>query len=58
MMTDAGTRVPLIAYWKGVTPEGRVLPDLVDFSDFMPVLADAAGARVFPAGVDTRVEQA
>lgn len=50
MMTDAGTRVPLIAYWKGVTPKGRVLPDLVDFSDFMPVLADAAGARV-PADI-------
>lgn len=41
--TDAGTHVPLIANWKGVTPV-KVSPDLVDFSDFLPTIADAAGA--------------
>ena len=43
-MTDAGTHVPLIANWKGTTPAGRVLDDLVDFSDVLPTLAEMAGA--------------
>ncbi|MFZ9745017.1 MAG: sulfatase-like hydrolase/transferase, partial [Opitutaceae bacterium] len=29
-MNEGGTRVPLIAYWKGVTPVGKVLEDLTD----------------------------
>ena len=41
-MTDAGTRVPLIAYWKGKSLKGSVNTDLVDFADFLPTLADAA----------------
>jgi arylsulfatase A len=41
-MTDAGTRVPLIAYWKGKSLKGNVNTDLVDFADFLPTLADAA----------------
>ena len=45
-MTDAGTRVPLIANWPGVIPEGRVYTDLVDFSDFLPTLCEAAGVAV------------
>ncbi|MHC4636504.1 MAG: sulfatase-like hydrolase/transferase [Planctomycetota bacterium] len=40
---DAGTHVPLIADWKGTTP-AKVCDDLVDFSDFLPTLAEAAGA--------------
>lgn len=50
LATDAGTRVPLIANWKGVAPGGRVLDDLVDSTDFMPTIAGMAGAR-FPEGV-------
>jgi arylsulfatase A len=46
LMTDAGTRVPFVAYWKGVTPAGVVKEDLVDFSDFLPTIAEAAGVRV------------
>jgi len=42
--TDAGTRVPLIAYWKDVTPAGRVLEDLIDSTDFFPTVAAAGGA--------------
>ena len=42
LSTDAGTRVPLIANWLGVSPEGAVLRDLVDTSDFLPTLMDAA----------------
>jgi arylsulfatase A len=45
-MTDAGTRVPLIAYWPKTIARGQVCRDLVDFSDFLPTLCDCAGARV------------
>ena len=41
--TDMGTHVPLVAYWKGHTPDGVVSNDLIDFTDFYPTLADAAG---------------
>ena len=50
--TDAGTRVPLVAWWPGVIPEGRLSNDLVDFSDFLPTLLEAAGATVPPAARD------
>jgi arylsulfatase A len=49
-LTEAGTRVPLIASWKGTVPAGRVSPDLVDFSDFLPTLAEITGAKP-PRGV-------
>jgi arylsulfatase A len=49
-MKEGGSRVPLIANWKGTTPEGRVSKDLVDFSDFFPTFADLAGAKL-PEGV-------
>jgi arylsulfatase A len=45
-MTDAGTRVPLIAYWTGTTPEGQVNKDLIDYTDFLPTLAEVAGANL------------
>lgn len=45
-MTDAGTRVPLIANWQGKIPGGKVVSDLVDFSDFLPTLCAVAGATV------------
>lgn len=41
-MTDAGTRVALLASWKGKSLKGSVNNDLVDFTDFLPTLADAA----------------
>ncbi len=44
-MKDTGTHVPLIARWKGRTPPGTVVADPVDFTDFYPTLAQAAGAR-------------
>lgn len=47
---EGGSRVPLIANWKGVTPEGKVLKDLTDFSDFFPTFAEVAGAKM-PEGV-------
>lgn len=45
-MTDAGTRVPLIANWPGVASEGKVCSDLVDFSDFLPTLCDSADVSI------------
>lgn len=44
--TDAGTRVPLIANWPGIIPPGTVCSDLVDFSDVLPTLCDAADIPV------------
>jgi len=44
--TNAGTHVPLIARWKGVTPEGAVCDDLVSFDDFLPTMASATGATL------------
>jgi arylsulfatase A-like enzyme len=48
--TDAGTHVPLVASWKGVTPEGTVNEDLVDATDLYATILDAGGAQP-PAGV-------
>jgi arylsulfatase A len=45
-LTDAGTRVPLIANWPGTIKPGQVVDDLVDFSDFLPTLAELAKARL------------
>lgn len=45
-MTDAGTRVPLVATWRGKSPAGKVLEDLVDFSDFLPTVCEAACAPI------------
>lgn len=49
-MWEGGSRVPLIANWKGTTPAGRVSQDLIDFSDFFPTFAELAGAKL-PPGV-------
>jgi arylsulfatase A len=49
-MLEGGSRVPLIASWKGTVPEGRVLKDFVDFSDFFATFTELAGAKL-PAGV-------
>lgn len=48
--TDAGTHVPLIAQWKGHVPAGKINRDLIDFTDFLPTLAEITGAKL-PAGV-------
>jgi arylsulfatase A len=43
--TGAGTHVPLIVRGPGV-PAGRVRDDLIDFTDFLPTMAEAIGARL------------
>lgn len=47
-MWEGGSRVPLIASWKGKTPQGKVLKDMVDFSDFYPTFAELAGVKPPP----------
>jgi arylsulfatase A len=49
-LLEGGSRVPLIANWKGTTPAGKVLDDLVDFTDMYPTFAALGGAKL-PAGV-------
>ncbi|MBN1417909.1 MAG: sulfatase-like hydrolase/transferase [Planctomycetes bacterium] len=43
-----GTHVPLIASWPGVIPAGRVSRDLVDSTDFLPTICEAAGVSIPP----------
>ena len=47
LTTEAGMRVPMIARWRGKSPEGRVCNDLIDSSDFLPTLCEATGAKWF-----------
>ncbi len=49
-VTELGVRVPAIANCPGLIPGGRVLRDLIDFSDILPTVADLIGAR-FPGDV-------
>jgi len=51
--TDAGTRVPFVAYWPGVIKPGQVSDQLVDFSDFLPTTLAAIQTTV-PDGLDGR----
>lgn len=44
-MKDNGTHVPFVARWTGHTPKGKVLSDLIDFTDFYATLSDAAGRQ-------------
>lgn len=45
-MTNAGTHVPLIVNWRGVTKPDTKNNSLIDFSDFLPTLAELAGANL------------
>lgn len=53
-MTDAGTRVPLIANWPGVIAAGKVNDDLVDLSDLLPTLVELTGASLPAKPIDGR----
>jgi arylsulfatase A len=45
-LTEAGCRVPLIANWPSVLPNGKVEEQLVDFTDFFPTFAEISGATI------------
>jgi arylsulfatase A len=44
--TDAGMHVPLIVNWPAKAAAGKVYRDLVDTTDFLPTLCEAAGVPV------------
>ncbi len=44
--TAAGMHVPLIASWQGTAASGKVCEDLVDSTDFLPTICEAAGVTV------------
>lgn len=48
-MLEGGSRVPFIASWPGVTPAGKVLPDIVSFADPHATFLELAGVKP-PAG--------
>ncbi len=48
---DSGNHVALLVRWKGAAPAGEVNDDLLDFSDFLPTLAEAADAPL-PSNVE------
>tara|TARA_B100000614_G_scaffold117463_1_gene105547 strand:- start:1926 stop:3275 length:1350 start_codon:yes stop_codon:yes gene_type:complete len=52
--TDGGSHVPLIVNCPGTVPKGIVTDDLVDFSDFLPTLADITGAPLPHVKLDGR----
>ena len=44
--TDAGTHVPMIAWWPGKIQNGLANENLVDFTDFLPTFLEVAGADI------------
>lgn len=42
---DRGTRVPLLVWWPGFVPGGRVVDDLVSLTDLAPTFLEAAGRK-------------
>jgi arylsulfatase A len=43
-MLEGGSLEPLIVYWPGVTPVGKISHDLISAVDFVPTFAEIAGA--------------
>ena len=43
---DAGVHVPMLAWWQGVVKEGSVCNSLIEFSDFLPTIAEAGRAQL------------
>ncbi|MEI8043623.1 MAG: sulfatase-like hydrolase/transferase [Verrucomicrobiota bacterium] len=47
--TDTGMHVPLIASWPAKMRGGKAYPDLVDATDILPTICEAAGIQVPPS---------
>ena len=45
-MQEGGSLEPLIVYWPGVTPKGKVSGDLISAVDFVPTFVEIAGAQL------------
>ncbi len=52
--TDAGTRVPLIVQWPDVIQPHSINTDLIDFTDFLPTLGQAANLNLDSLELDGR----
>lgn len=50
--TDAGTRVPLLVKWPSKIPSNSVNNDLIDFSDFLPTISQAADVKLDSLDID------
>ena len=48
---DGGIRVPFIARWPGMVPEGKTSDNVFAFWDMLPTCCELTGGRV-PAGLD------
>ena len=51
-LRDSGTNVPLIVHVPGNNSRGETVNDLVDFSDFLPTLAECAAADLPGSKID------
>jgi arylsulfatase A len=45
-MEEGGSLEPLIVYWPGVTPVGKVSTDLINSTDFLPTFAEITGVQL------------
>jgi len=45
-MIDAGNHVPCFVSWPGVIRKGRIVQDIIDFSDILPTICEATGTQV------------
>ena len=45
-MEEGGSLEPLIIYWPGVTPKGKVCNDLISSTDFLPTFTEIAGTKL------------
>lgn len=45
-MEEGGSIEPLIVYWPGITPNGKVSSELISAVDFVPTFAEIAGATL------------
>jgi len=45
-MEEGGSLEPLIVFWPGVTPKGKVSDDLISSTDFLPTFAEITGAQL------------
>jgi arylsulfatase A len=52
--TDGGSHSPLIISCPGLVKSGTVCDDMVDFSDFMPTIAEITGAKLPDRKLDGR----
>ena len=52
--TDGGTHAPLIVSCPGTVKPGTVCSDIIDFSDFMPTIAEITGAKLPEVALDGR----